>query len=164
MSRPKLKMSLTHYDKILIVFTMLGLILLIALPAFYYNKLPETIPIHFGLDGQPDSYGQKATIWVLTIIGVMTFSLLSVITKFPHTFNYTVKITEANAKTQYKIAIQMLHTLNAICTLGFAYISYVIIQNGLGNTKGLGYLFLILFLTMIFGSIIYFSLKSKKAQ
>ncbi|MBV9986372.1 MAG: SdpI family protein [Chitinophagaceae bacterium] len=46
--------------------------LLILLPAIYtatiYASLPETIPTHFNLQGKPDRYGNKSTIWVITLV------------------------------------------------------------------------------------------------
>lgn len=30
-----------------------------------YGELPETIPIHFGLDGTVNGYGPRSTVWML---------------------------------------------------------------------------------------------------
>ena len=36
-----------------------------AVTASRYGDLPETIPIHFGLDGTVNGYGPRATAWIL---------------------------------------------------------------------------------------------------
>jgi hypothetical protein len=35
-----------------------------------YPRLPSVIPIHFGLNGRPDRWGGKGTIWLLPIFGL----------------------------------------------------------------------------------------------
>ena len=37
-----------------------------------YGDLPETIPIHFGLDGTVNGYGPRATVWMLVATQVAT--------------------------------------------------------------------------------------------
>ena len=35
-----------------------------------YGDLPETIPIHFGLDGTVNGYGPRAMVWMLVVMQV----------------------------------------------------------------------------------------------
>ena len=81
------------------------IILLIALvPAGYlaliWNNLPETVPVHFGADIQPDRYGEKSELWLVTLtmagLSVGVYFLLNNLhridpkrkgTQTPHTFN-----------------------------------------------------------------------------
>lgn len=45
---------------------LLGLMLIpFVYLAFVYNQLPETVPFHYGFDGQPDRYGPKAGLVLL---------------------------------------------------------------------------------------------------
>ena len=48
------------------------IILIILLPLMYagsiYSSLPDTIPIHFNLSGEADGYGNKNSIWVITLL------------------------------------------------------------------------------------------------
>lgn len=48
------------------------IILIILLPLIYtasiYSSLPDTIPTHFGLSGEPDSFGNKSNIWLITVL------------------------------------------------------------------------------------------------
>jgi uncharacterized membrane protein len=41
------------------------IIVTISITAARYYELPERIPIHFTLDGTPNSYGPRATAWLL---------------------------------------------------------------------------------------------------
>jgi uncharacterized membrane protein len=56
-------------------FTTAGtllILLIIAVPFIYvaiiYPNLPQTIPIHFGLDGKADGFGNKRNIWMSTSV------------------------------------------------------------------------------------------------
>jgi uncharacterized membrane protein len=55
---------------ILLVFVLLPIIYL----AYVWNSLPDTVPIHFGVDGEPNGWGRKAMEFVL--IGANAFVYL----------------------------------------------------------------------------------------
>ena len=48
-----------------------------AVTALFWSELPERIPVHWGVDGQPDRYSDRGgELWVLPIINVLTWLLL----------------------------------------------------------------------------------------
>lgn len=160
MKRPKLKIELEPIDKVMEFFGFLGLLILIILPIYFFDKLPETIPIHYGAKGMPDGFGGKEAIWLVPIIGLIIYFGLIWINKYPHAFNYTQKVTKENARRLYTNSTRMIRILNAIITGIFAYITYSTIQTALGNQNGLGNWFLLIFLILTLGTTGYFFLKS----
>lgn len=36
--------------------------------AYLYPSLPDTIPLHFNIDGKPDGFGHKSKIWMVTLL------------------------------------------------------------------------------------------------
>lgn len=44
--------------------------------AFVWNQLPEIVPTHFGVSGQPDAYGPKWTLIILSAVSVGIYFLL----------------------------------------------------------------------------------------
>jgi len=96
MDRPKLKIELESIDKVIEVIGIIGLILLIGLPIIYFSELPETIPRHFGFNGQPDGFSGRGIIWTLPIIGVIMYVGMFWLNKYPHTFNYPQQISNKN--------------------------------------------------------------------
>ena len=160
MSRPKIKIEKENVDLILEVLAIVGILFLIAYPLFHYNSLPDEIPSHFGPSGQPDDYQSKNFIWVFPVLGVFIYLLLTIVSRIPHTFNFTVKITEENATTQYQIAVRMISVLKTIILFTFAYISFTSIQIALGNKNELGYWFLPVLLFFVFAPIVYTLRKS----
>ena len=155
MSRPIIKIEKQPIDRFFEIVALIGLIILIIYPIMHYQDLPEKIPTHFNGSGEPDDYQKKAIIWILTIVGLFTYGLFTYIKKIPHKFNYTIKITEENAKTQYTIALRMINALNAIIMSTFAYISYSSIQIALKKATSLGSGFTPILLILVFGTIGY---------
>ena len=162
MSQPKLKIEKENIDWIIEAIALLGLIFLIGYPILNFDILPDKIPSHFNALGDPDSYTGKGVIWALPAIGVFMYFLLTIISRNPHSFNYSVKITEENAPKQYKIAVRMMGFLKAIIVVSFAYITYTSIQVVLENKSGLGNWFLPVLLVVVFGSIFYSFKQSKQ--
>ena len=148
MQRPIINIPKSTFDYVLDWVIIACQILLVVIPIYYYSKLPEKIPTHFGLSGEPDSYGSKITIIILPLIALLTSYLLSYLVKIPHKYNYPVKINERNAFIQYSIATRMMRTLNAFITLSMLYITYSIIQSALGNMSGLGTGFVSMFIVI----------------
>jgi hypothetical protein len=57
----------------------------IAVTIARYRDLPETIPIHFGLDGKPNWCGPRVTIWLIPGIELLiTATALSLGAQTPH--------------------------------------------------------------------------------
>jgi uncharacterized membrane protein len=160
--RPKIELELDSFDRFIGMVGKVSVIMLVGLPLYYYGQLPETIPIHYGADGQPDGFGSKNIIWVFTLIGAATYGGLFWLNKYPHLFNYPLPITKENAEEKYKIATRMIRMINALIVCTFAYLTYATIQMSLGNQDGLGALFLPAFLVLIFGSIGYYLVRMMK--
>lgn len=161
MSRPQLHLPLRSADWLLEVVAVAGLVAFIGLVAANYSGLPEQIPHHFNLKGEPDAYGSKKMLWWLVGLGVGLYVLLTVIKRYPNTFNYSQKSTSENIAHQYTMATRMIRVVKAIISWGFFYIAWSTIQIAFGKQEGTGMWFLIVFLGLLFGTIIYFLYKSR---
>ncbi|HUR65035.1 MAG TPA: SdpI family protein [Chitinophagaceae bacterium] len=100
---------------------------IIAAPAVYlaliWNKLPETIALHFDLKGDPDRFGNKNEIWVfvgvLMIVNILVYLLLINIHRFD-----PKKQAIDNKERMGKIAFAVVIFLSAITCL-LLYSSWV---------------------------------------
>ena len=163
MANPKITIEKENIDSIIELIGIISIILLIGIPMYYYNSLPDTIPIHFNGSGEADGFGKKVMIWVLPVIGLVTYIGMTLINNNPHTFNYAVKITAENAERQYRIATKFMRILNTVIACVFAYLTYASIQVALENQSGLGTYFFIIFLLIFFvptGFALYKSVKT----
>ena len=154
-NRPKLKIALTTTDKILEIAGALTVVVLWAVAIINYTTLPAEIPIHFNLSGQADNYGAKGIIFALPIIGTIEFVLLTILNKYPHTFNYLTTITTDNALRQYTIATRLIRYLKFVIGLIFLLIVIKMVQTVKGNSEGLGVWFLPLMPSLIFIPLLY---------
>ncbi|BDD01102.1 DUF1648 domain-containing protein [Persicobacter psychrovividus] len=156
--RPRITINLDWTDYIVLTFILSAFIFLATYPVMYYDQLPQQIPIHYGLDGLPDRYGSKVDIFLLPIIAWITCFSLYFLNKFPHLFNYPVKITKRNARRQYRMSTKMLRHLNALLLLLFSVMVYWEVEIARGNRQGFNnYIFfgLMLALTVLIGYYVY---------
>lgn len=164
MARPRINIELKPVDIITELIAILGLVLLIGLPMYFFDELPDSIPRHYGANGEPDGFSEKGIIWTLPIIGVLMYVGMFWLNKYPHIFNYPQEVTKENAKRIYTIGTRMIRTLNAIITCVFAYITYSTIQTALGKQSGLGNWFTPILMMFIFGITGYFLYQSMRKK
>jgi uncharacterized membrane protein len=155
--RPKIKIELTKSDKILEIIALLLLVCLWIYVIFNYNSLPDIINTHFNAQGKPDGSGEKQYIFGLPGVATFIYILVTIATKYPHTFNYTEEITEENALEEYSKTIKMNRILKIVVIGIFSYASWQTI-----NEVDVNPLFFPIMLVAIFGPIIYFNVKKSK--
>lgn len=136
-NRPRINIPLQSYDYALEILAAIGLLVLLALPVFYYGQLPEQIPTHFGANGLPDKFGPKLTLWLLPIVGLCIYGLMTFVNRRPDWFNFPVKITAENAARQYGLAVRLIRLLKAMVTVLFAYLVWGTIHVAHGGSDGL---------------------------
>ena len=158
--RPKIKLIPTTADKLVDILGWLILLALWGWTITHYSSLPETIPTHFNAAGKADGFGSRVFIITLPVIASVLFVGLTVLNRYPHSFNYPTAITQDNAFRQYTLATRMLRYLKLVLVLVFGGIEFMTIQNATGKTAGLGVWFLPLTLVLIFLPLIYFLIKS----
>lgn len=162
--RPKIEIQLTSMDKIMEVFGYLVLVTFWIMNISSFNQLPAEIPIHFNGLGEVDQTGSKISIFALPVIGTLVFTVLTLINKYPENFNYRVEIDAENAEKQYTNSTKMIRLLKVVVLFVFILIDYFTIQISVGNSTGLGKLFLPCVLALIFIPIGYFSYKSYRLK
>lgn len=158
--RPKIKIQYTSLDWMAESIAAIGMILMLALLFYYYNNLPEQVPIHYNFNGEPDSFKERESIWGLAAVGFGLYLGLTILQRFPHIFNYPVQITMENAHRQYRMAVRLLRTLKVFILWGFAYIVYATIRTALNWQDGLGRYFVVELLVLIFAVVAIYIYRS----
>ncbi len=161
-NKPKIRPNLSATDKTIELIGWIVVLGIWILPLYYYSGLPESIPIHYNGAGEVDSFGGRASIFILPTISTILFIALTILNKYPHVFNYPVPITEENALSQYTKATRMLRFLKLVIVLILGLILYRTIQNVNGNANGLGAWILPLIIALIFVPIAYYLIKSMR--
>jgi uncharacterized membrane protein len=137
-NRPKIEVPFEPLDIVVDLISVTLYILMIVYTAINYGDLAATIPTHFNASGEADSFGDKIHVWLLPVIGILTFVLLFVLNKHPHIHNYSVNITEDNVVKNYRFSTRIVRFTNLFVAILFACIQYMMVEHGKGNAIGLG--------------------------
>jgi len=162
--RPVLDIPLFPLEKTLEFVAAMGLLASVIIIIKFWPILPHTIPTHFGVSGKPDGWGSKETIFLLPSIGILLIYIpITLLSRYPHIYNYICPITEQNAVEQYYLARLLLRWMKAEIIWLFAGLEWMTVQNALGKTEGLG-LLTWMPLVIIFGTIGIYMYKSYQAK
>lgn len=159
---PKIKLELSIIDKILEIAGWSALLTLWFIILINYSDLPDKIPSHYNAYGEVDGYGSKFLLIILTLISTILYISLTYLNRFPHIFNFPVKITQENAVNQYIIATRLIRYIKFIIVLIFGSIVFITIFNYKNSNIGIGIWFLPIILILVFLPLIYFIRKSIK--
>ncbi len=129
----------------------------IAYLAAHWTQFPETVPSHFGPSGRPDGWGSRIHLVLLPMVGLVISTVMSGVRRFPHLFNYPVRITEENQARQQALALGMIDRLRVLVAVMLGYVSIQQMRTALGITDGLGTWFLYFVLGGVFSMLgVYF--------
>jgi uncharacterized membrane protein len=126
-----------------------------------WSKIPNRIPIHFNVSDIATGWGSKGVLFVMPLITVLLFIGFTVLSKFPHVFNYPVEITLENAKKQYLNARLLLSWITLEIVVMFNFFEFEFINTVLGHS-GIKMIFLPFFILILLGTIVYFIIRSHK--
>jgi len=162
-NRPKFEGTPSIIDRLIILLGRITAVLLLILPWYYFNDLPAEIPRHFDIEGQPDAYGSRSSIWLVTAIAIGLYVALEFLAKKLEIFNYPVKITAVNAQRQYRLAQRLVWTINLIIALIFLYLQIAVIRIALGLAETAGtWILLAIIVAIPLATIIYLIAASQK--
>ncbi|MEE1945932.1 DUF1648 domain-containing protein [Pedobacter sp. KR3-3] len=164
MERPKLQLTLSPLDKMVMILGWIALVALWWLTISHYRSLPEVIPTHYNAMGKIDAYGSKRTVFILPAIGTILFVVIAILNRFPQVFNYPTEITADNALRQYTNATRLLRLLQLMLMLVFLFIQFKTMKATVDGASGLGVWFLPTVLVFIFVPVAYFVVRSFKAK
>jgi uncharacterized membrane protein len=162
--RPILKIPLSPTEYGLEVFAVLGLLFGFMTARLYWTRLPESIPTHFGAAGRPDAWGPKWNLLLLPAVSLLMYALITIVSRFPHIYNYPVQITEENAERQYRIARSLMYWLKAEIVWLLTYLEWGSIQVALGNARGLGVTMLPILTVIMLATVGIYMYRARKAR
>lgn len=141
-------------------------ILSFATVAMLWTELPDTIPLHFDVTGEPEAYASKWLLWILPLLNLGVFYLLAKAAN-PAWQKYSaplVEVTEENAVRQQTITLQLLAQLRIIICLILAYLAYTSAQIGGGLGKGLSIPILLTLVSLMFSVVAIHAYRQIKAK
>ncbi len=118
------------------------------------EKLPDRIPTHFDISGQPNGWGPSAFLWFLPIVATGIYLLMTVLGSIQfRRYNLPVLVTETNLPFIQKQTSEMVAWIKCELLCLFAYLQWSIIQSARSSEFRLSPLLIPLFLLMIFSTV-----------
>lgn len=146
------------------IFNKLSWILIILLWIFSiycYIIFPDNIPTHFNFRGEPDNYSNKASLFILAIIGTFVFSVLSFARKFPQ---HQSSNSSKHQNGQLQLHEVFLNYLRCFIMFLFIYIIFSTHQIVIHQASGLSSWFMPILIFFIFGPTIFYLYKTIKSK
>ncbi len=159
---PQIPLHLSLVDKILIGVGVAIIVATWVYIGWMYHQLPDTVPTHYNFKGEVDGYGGKSTLIVLQVVATVLFVGLHVLNKFPHIFNYPIKITPENATIQYQLATRLMRFEAISIALIFGFIPFEILQSIENEKSTLSAIWLFLFLALVFAPLVVYFFQARK--
>ena len=85
-----------------------------------WSQIPDQIPTHYNFAGEADGYGGKGSLIFMMVLAWIMFILITVLMRFPNTWNMPVKATAENKARLYSITRAMLEVIKMLASLLFA--------------------------------------------
>jgi uncharacterized membrane protein len=157
MTESPASLPMGRMDKLLELIGIFALVFLIGMPLLFYTDLPDSIPRHFGFDGEPDKFGSKSVIWWVTGIGVAMYTALFVLERSLRKHKkQKVSDESSNFEGHRLIMIQWLQFIRLFITCLFAYIIYIVLNTAMGHVAGFNPYFIPSVFGIVLGSTLYF--------
>lgn len=111
------------------------------------------VPTHFDASGNANGWGPASALWLLPAVAAALYLGMTLISRFPASFNYPVKLTEENSAQLKGLSMDMLAwvKLEIICL--FAYIQWSTIAMASQGHGGLRPALLPISMAAIFGTV-----------
>ncbi len=155
-TRPRIKLATTPTQVSLSLIAWAGLFACWLLVAAYYRALPAIIPTHFGMNGTPDGWGSKGSLIAIPVVCSVMYTMFTIITRFPHTFNYPVRITPENAERQYGNALTLMYWMRTMVIALFLYLQWIIVEVARHKAPGASvYLLPMVILALVIPTVFY---------
>jgi uncharacterized membrane protein len=138
------------------IFISLALVLLIQVIWILsiYTSLPDTIAIHFGLNGEPDGFGGKASIWILPAVQLGIMALFGYqLTRPDEKFKINWPVKEDNRPAVIRFTRQWMVVLFVIVMLLIAYLTVCVIRVALGQAGNINPYIILVFLVLTLGTV-----------
>jgi uncharacterized membrane protein len=128
------------------------------------EKLPSKVPMHFGADGKPNGWGGPESLWLLPAVGTVIAVLITVVSRFPESFNYPVRVTRENQMRLQVLALEMIAWLRLELLCLFAWIEWATIESARDQRLALPPLAMLMAIAVIFGTIAIYIVRMVRAR
>lgn len=153
MVKLQMKIPQTTSERIADVIGIIAILFMLIYTFMKYSGLPDTVPIHFGANGEADGFGSKSTFIIWPAISIGMFIFLTILERYPQAYNYPARLNEQNAEAFYRNARKILNYIKNIIAILFAYVTYEILNLNGKLSPIFWILMALIFIVVIVGAI-----------
>jgi uncharacterized membrane protein len=118
------------------------------------DRLPDRVPTHFDISGQPNAWGSPAILWVLPAVGAGLYLLFTGLASVRfRSYNLPVRVTQANLPLIQEKTSEMIAWIKTEMLCLFVYIQSGIIQGARVGAFRLSPAIVPIFLVVIFATL-----------
>jgi uncharacterized membrane protein len=117
------------------------------------DPLPDRIPTHFNLAGQPDAWGSPSSLPLLPAVAAGLYLLITLAGLLPVSFKAPIRMTEENRARLEALSRQMLAWFKMCLVCLFAWIQWSILDSVRRGNARLSPMIILFFLVAVFGGV-----------
>ena len=135
-------------------------------PLFFYGSIGEDVrvPTHYDALGRVDGYGNRSDLWTPALVAAAFYVVLTVIERFYRSFNFPVRVTQANAEALYRLGIRLIRFMKPLLMFIMAYLNTSSFAAAMGRGIGLNSFVMAVLVIAMFALIAYFMAKMYKQR
>ena len=118
------------------------------------DRLPDRIPTHFAISGQPNAWGSPAILWLLPLVGTGVYLLITLLSRIRfRSYNLPVRVSENNLPFIQDKTSDLVSWIKVEVLCLFCYIQWGIIQAARLREFRLSAAVIPVFLAGLFGTL-----------
>ena len=157
-------MDMKTQNNTLVFFAILIAIINLVFAAYSFANLPAVIPIHFGIDGKPNGWGDKYTIFLIPLINLALVGFMASVRKHPFSYlNLPIKLSNNNLEERVKLGRQLLDLICVAISTLFFFVELHIVKSSQNSLSSNGIFFVIIsIVAIILGLSAFYTIKINK--
>lgn len=151
------KQNIKTFSKLHRISLIIGA-LTIMLPILFWNRIPDTLPMHYNALGQVDNWSDKTSLILLFFVVALLMGVMS-IAVYLVKMNMESKYSKDAEKSEMRAAYPVVILMNLVIQIMFAYMMFCCV-----TCRPLGTWFLPVFLIGTFAPIVCLIFKRNKTR
>ncbi|MFN7921198.1 MAG: DUF1648 domain-containing protein [Bryobacteraceae bacterium] len=126
-SRPRVQVPFTTGRILLEALAAAAMIFIAVQLISAWPTLPDRVPTHFGLNGEPNQWSSRNGVLIVPIAALLLWVSMTALTFVPHIHNFPTAVTPENAPRLYAMSAGMLTLIKTevLCMMAYALWSTV---------------------------------------
>ncbi|MGM9968162.1 MAG: DUF1648 domain-containing protein [Rummeliibacillus sp.] len=163
MEKNKLKIKSPKIGIYFNIVAILSFIIALSFILINWSTLPNKVPSHYNLAGEPDKWSDRWFVFVPLMIGIFLWFSLQIVETRPHLHNYS-GLTEKNREVLFKNSMLLMNFIKNEMLIYFSFSAINDIYVAKGKESIVGPWDLLIFSVMIIGTIVIFVVRSVRLK